>query len=169
MTKWQGCLDWILDNKEWLFSGIATNAIFFFLGRQSIQKNIVLKDKSKKIIKGNGINNRAAENYHEDHSVNYNIQEIKSIVKRKIPDLTTAVSLGVRASGYSYIVPYAGLLCSIGLEGTAIINDLIRIALLPNGTQIDVEKGDRVKIIYTQQSVEKRELLFFAKKELINE
>lgn len=162
-------VNWILDNKEWLFSGIGAMAISFFLGRKSVQWNITMDAVSKKIIKSNGINNRAAENYHEDHSVNYNIQEIKTLVKRKITDYTTGITLAIGASGSIYTAPCAGIFCSIGLDGTAIINDLVKIALIPNGTQIDVEKEDTVKIIYTQQNLTKRELLFFAKKDLVDD
>ena len=162
-------LNWILENKEWIFSGIGVMAISFALGRKSVQWNVTLDAISKKIIKSNGVNNRAAENYHEDHSVHYNIQEVKTLVKRKIPDYTTGITLALGASGCIYVAPCMGFFCFIGLDGTAIINDLVKIALIPNGTQIDVEKEDTVKIIYTQQRLTKKELLFFAKKDSIDD
>lgn len=160
-------ISWFIENKEWLFSDVGTAIVSFVLGRKSVQWNVVLDDKSKKIIKGNGVNNRTAETYHEDHSTHYNIQEVKTLVKRKIPDYTTGIALVIGASNCVYIAPCAGLLCSKGLDGTAIINDLVKIALIPNGTQIDVEKEDKIQIVYTQQSLAKRELLFFAKKDII--
>lgn len=162
-------INWILENKEWLFSGIGVMLVSFVLGRKSVQWNVTLDVISKKMIKSNGINNRAAETYHEDHSVHYNIQEVKTLVKRKIPDYTTGIALAIGASGCVYTAPRTGFFCSIGLDGTAIINDLVKIALIPHGTQIEVEKEDTVKIIYTQQSLTKKELLFFAKKDLVDD
>lgn len=154
-------LNWILENKEWIFSGIGCLALSFILGRKSIQWNISLNDKSQKIIKGSGVNNRTAENYHEDYSVNYNIKEIK----RKIPDYTTAIALTIGASGCIYEAPYVGMLCFKGFNGKVIINGMIEIALQPSGTLIDIEKKDKITIEYDKQSLANKELLLFAKKD----
>lgn len=158
-------IDWILENIKWVFSGIGCLALSFILGRKSVQGNISFNDKSQKIIKGSGVNNRTAENYHEDYSVNYNIKEIK----RKIPDYTTAIALTIGASGCIYEAPYVGMLCFKGFSGKVIINNVMEMALQPSGTLVDVETKDRIMIEYDKKSFTKKELLLFAKKDVVND
>lgn len=158
-------IEWFLENIEWIFSGIGCLALSFIFRRKSVQGNISFNDKSQKIIKGTGINNRTAENYYEDHSVNYNIKEIK----RKIPDYTTYIALTIGASGCIYEFPYPGILCFKGFSGKVIINNVMEMALQPSGTLVDVETKDRIMIEYDKKSFAKKELLLFSKKDVVND
>ena len=164
MVEIQECVNGIFKNKEWLFSGIGVTIISFFLGRKSVNWNITLINKSKKTIKGCGINNRTAEIYHEDYSTHIYKTEIKN--RRQIVDYNTAISVGVGASGASYTAISTGIMCFKGLNGKAIINNLAEVALFPNGCILEVEKNDNITIEYDRNSFLKKEIIFFAKKDI---
>ncbi len=159
-------ISWFFDNKEWLFSGIISSAIFFSLGRKSVQWKSVFNDKSKKVIKGNGINNRTAEEYHEDHSTH--VENNTFIFKKNFRiDYESFESWTLGASGCEYRSKHGGVLYLKGLNGTVCTNNQIEEAVLPEGKKISVEKGDLIKITYDFYFDKEKELKFYPYKDEI--
>ena len=128
-------LNWILENKEWIFSGIGVMAISFVLGRKSVQWNISFNKESQKTIKGTGVNNRTAETYHEDHSTH--IENKKIIIRQSNSiDYNNFLSLTLGASGCLYTMPTEGVFFVKGLKGSISINGKITESLLPEGIKV---------------------------------
>ena len=162
-------IDWILENIEWLFSGIGCVVLSFFFGRKSIQNDISVNNKSQKIIKGNGINNRTAETYHEDNSTHIENKNIIIKNNHRI-DYDNYVDLTLCASGCEYISPTVGVFSIKGLDGSVSINDKITEKMSPEGKIVNVDKNDKVKIVYGNLNTTKKvELRFYHYKDVFND
>lgn len=155
-------MNWIVQNKEWLFSGIITNIIFFFLGIKFCQRTYVINSKSLKKIKVHGKENRICDNYHEDNSVHNHITNV--IKDGTIIDYDNYISLTLGASGVTYKSPANGAFCVKGLTGKFCLNGKIEEAVLPEGKQINVKKGNSVTLVYNNKT-QNAELKFYYAKE----
>lgn len=154
-------IEWFLENIEWIFSGIGCLALSFILGRKSVQWNISFNDKSQKIIKGTGINNRTAETYHEDHSTH--IENKKIIIRQSNSiDYNNFLSLTLGRSGCLYTMPTEGVFFVKGLKGSISINGKITESLLPEGKKVNVERKDEIKLVYENlKNIQEVELKFY--------
>lgn len=147
-------MSWISQNKEWLFGGIIPSCISFFLGKKYAEYKI-----SKKMeVNGNG--NRTGDNYYEDNSIH-----LTKIMKgENVIDYEKVEELTLGASGVDYTSPENGAFYVKGLTGKFCLNGKIEEAVLPEGKQINVKKGDRVTLFYNNQT-QNTELKFYYAKE----
>lgn len=149
-------MSWISQNKEWLFGGIIPSCISFFLGKKYAEYKI-----SKKMeVNGNG--NRTGDNYHEDNSVHNHITNV--IKDGTIIDYDNYISLTLGTSGVTYKSPANGAFYVKGLTGKFCLNGKIEEAVLPEGKQINVKKGNYVTLVYNNKT-QNAELKFYYAKE----